>query len=221
MIRTPDGSARVVRDIKEEIGLAVTLSLGEHTDETVNSAIWREAGADRYLLRFETSNQRALRQASTRRPGGPVRPQAMLRTLRELGYEVGSGVMVGMPGQSPTIWPRHPALPRARPRHDRRRAVRPAPGHAARQRTRAASCCPAEQVPNTELMAYKVLALARLTVPQREHPGTTAVATLNPAKGDELALQRGANVIMPNVTPATVSRNYEIYPNKPASRVDP
>jgi biotin synthase len=63
-------------------------------------------------------------------------------------------------------------------------------------------------------MTYKVVALARLACPQANIPSTTALATLNLAQGRELGLQRGANVVMPNLTPPRYRRLYEIYPAK-------
>jgi biotin synthase len=71
-----------------------------------------------------------------------------------------------------------------------------------------------EQVPNTELMTYKVIALARLVCPRANIPATTALATLNPAQGRELGLMRGANIVMPNLTPTAYRAMYEIYPGK-------
>jgi biotin synthase len=71
-----------------------------------------------------------------------------------------------------------------------------------------------EQVPNTELMVYKAVALTRLMRPDANIPATTALATINKANGRELGLQRGANVFMPNLTPVKYRKLYEIYPDK-------
>jgi len=73
---------------------------------------------------------------------------------------------------------------------------------------------PADQAPNTELMTYKTVALARLVCPQANIPSTTALATINKANGRELGLTRGANVVMPNLTPVKYRALYEIYPAK-------
>jgi len=70
-----------------------------------------------------------------------------------------------------------------------------------------------EQAPNTERMTYKLIALARLACPEANIPSTTALATLNRAEGRELGLQRGANVLMPNMTPTAYRRLYEIDPS--------
>jgi biotin synthase len=205
--------AALVRRIKQQTPLAVTLSLGERGDDEL--AAWREAGADRYLLRFETSNRRLYQQIHPPRDGSRSDRIALLGRLRRLGYEVGSGVMIGIPGQTYDDLARdvalfavldldmigvgpylvHPETPLAD--SDGRPAV-PA----------------AEQVPNTELMSYKVIALARLVCPRANIPATTALATLNTASGRELGLVRGANVIMPNLTPPQYRVLYEIYPDK-------
>jgi len=232
---TRDFIADLVRTIKRETGLAVTLSLGERGCDDLIA--WKSAGADRYLLRFETSNpilyarihpeahsvQRPA--ASDQRPAASgQRPAAsgqdevpripMLRQLQELGYQAGTGVMVGIPGQTwddlvadlrtfqgldiemigigPYI--PHPSTPLA---HDFDGAAE----HG-------------QQVPNTVAVALKMVALARLLVPDANIPATTAVATLNKETGREDALKAGANVVMPNLTPPAYRALYEIYPDK-------
>jgi biotin synthase len=208
----------IIAAIKRTTPLAVTLSLGERSDDDL--AAWREAGADRYLIRFETSDPELFRFIHPAPPGASGRDRiALLRRLRELGYEAGSGVMVGIPGQSyatlandiltfasldldmigvgPYI--SHPATPLGT-------------GVLLRK------IDPDDQAPNTEEMTYKVVALTRLACPQANIPSTTALATLNLAKGRELGLQRGANVVMPNLTPAKYRALYEIYPAKACIR---
>ncbi len=203
----------VIRRIKSETGLAVTLSLGERSDEELDT--WRAAGANRYLLRFETSDPELFRLIHPSLPHRPASDRiAMLRRLKAFGYEAGSGVMIGIPGQTydslandiqmfqtldldmigvgPYI--SHPATPLGA--GDIPRAPED------------------EQVPNTELMTYKVVALTRLACPEANIPSTTALATLNKESGRELGLQRGANVVMPNLTPVQYRDKYEIYPAK-------
>ena len=90
--------AEIVRWIKRETRLAVTLSLGERSEDELG--MWREAGADRYLLRFETSDEKLIRVIHPQRVGGGPGRLTLLRKLKELGYEAGGGVMVGIPGQS-------------------------------------------------------------------------------------------------------------------------
>ena len=71
-----------------------------------------------------------------------------------------------------------------------------------------------EKVPNSELMTYKVLALSRIVCPRTNIPSTTALATINRVQGRELGLMRGANVVMPNITPMQYRQEYQIYPGK-------
>ncbi len=205
--------ASLTRQIKQETPLAVTLSLGERSDE--DFAAWKQAGADRYLLRFETRDRELYDAIHPPLPGRVSDRIANLRKLRALGYEVGGGVMVGIPGQTyaslaediltfqrldldmigigPFI--PHPATPLGK--GEWMRAV-----------------APEDQAPATEEMVYKTVALARLVCPSANLPVTTALATINARQGRELGLSRGANVVMPNLTPTQYRKLYEIYPNK-------
>jgi biotin synthase len=90
--------AELVKRIKSDTPLAVTLSLGERDE--ADYALWREAGADRYLLRFETSNPAIFDRIHPSLPGRKSDRVSILRQLRQLGYEIGSGVMIGIPGQT-------------------------------------------------------------------------------------------------------------------------
>lgn len=212
--------ARLVSRIKRETPLAVTLSLGERPDGDLIA--WHRAGADRYLLRFETSNQTLYDRIHPSLPGRGSDRVAILRRLGELGYEIGGGGMVGIPGQTyddladdvelyrcldldmigigPYLPHPHTPLGQAGPE---------------------SSAPPDEQVPNTEVMTHKVLALARIVCPLANIPSTTALATLNGHNGTELALMRGANVVMPNMTPMAYRSMYEIYPSKACLREPP
>jgi biotin synthase len=140
---------------------------------------------------------------------------ALLRTLQRLGYEAGSGIMVGVPGQTydsvaddidlfsgldldmigigPYI--AHPQTPLG-------------------DQSWMREIAPEEQVPGDELTVYKVVALTRLVCPDANIPSTTALATINKVDGREQGLQRGANVVMPNLTPPEYRVRYEIYPDK-------
>jgi len=205
--------AEIVRSIKSETSLAVTLSLGERKVEDLR--LWRDAGADRYLLRFETSDAALFRPIHPGRSPEGFDRLTLLRTIKGLGYEAGGGVMVGIPGQSfeslaqdvlafraldldmigigPYI--PHPATPlgsgHLRPPID-----------------------PAEQAPRTEQMVYKMVALARILCPTANIPSTTALATINRTHGRMQGLRSGANVVMPNLTPVRYRSLYQIYPAK-------
>jgi biotin synthase len=204
----------VIRAIKAETGLAVTLSLGERSDGDL--AAWKADGADRFLLRFETSDPSLYRRIHPSLPGTVSDRLAQLLRMRGMGYEIGSGVMVGIPGQTWDILARDvetlreldvdmigigPFLP----------SPRTPLGGAAAAMLRAPAF---EQVPNDELTTLKVVALARLVCPEANLPSTTALATIDPENGRELGLTRGANVVMPNLTPPEYRVLYDIYPGK-------
>lgn len=206
--------AEVVRRVKAETGLAVTLSVGERSLPEL--ALWREAGADRYLLRFETSNRSLYESIHPALPGVVSDRIALLCQVRELGYEVGSGVMVGIPGQTwgdladDLEWFARldldmigvgPFIPHPQTPLGQRVLSGTVPS-------------PADQVPASEQATCKVMALARLVCPYANIPSTTALATLNRASGRELGLCRGGNVVMPNLTPQKYRSLYEIYPAK-------
>jgi biotin synthase len=216
---TAEWMARVLRRIRSETTIsAITLSLGERPDEDL--AAWREAGADRYLLRFETSDDDLYRRIHPDLPGKVSDRMRILRRLHELGYEAGTGIMVGIPGQTHAsiaddvelfrgmdmdmigIGPYlpHPATPLGQ-EFERRRAE---------------GDWPEDQAPNSELMTCKVLALTRLARPDSNLPATTALSLIDKAAGRAHGLQRGANVIMPNLTPVEERERYEIYPEKAA-----
>lgn len=206
---TRDFMTGVVRRIKSETGLAVTLSLGERSPGDLRA--WKEAGADRYLLRFETSDAALYEEIHPPLAEGRPGRFEILAELRRLGYEVGSGVMIGIPGQT------YASL--ANDIETFRRLdldmigvgpYIPHPDTALAHRRAAA----ADQVPNTEEMTYKVIALTRMMCPAANIPSTTALATINKKNGRELGLQRGANVVMPNLTPLRYRACYEIYPDK-------
>ncbi len=206
--------AAIVREIKTTTPLAVTLSLGEREDDELR--LWKEAGADRYLLRFETSDPALYDHIHPSLPGTLSDRMAQLERMRDMGYEIGTGVMVGIPGQTWDILAQDidtfrdydmdmigigPFLPSPRT---------PLGGPDA-----ASHMAPEGlQVPNDELTTLKAVALTRLVCPQSNIPSTTALATLDPKAGRELGLSRGANVVMPNVTPPEYRVLYEIYPGK-------
>ena len=209
---TVEWIAAIVRWIKSETALAVTLSLGERQHQELQ--LWRSAGADRYLLRFETSDPALFRIIHPRPAGSPDR-LILLRRLKSLGYEAGGGVMVGIPGQSYESLARDvltfraldldmigigPYIPHAQTPLGSG-ALRPA-------------IHPQDQAPVTEEMVYKMIALARIACPSANIPSTTALATINKTHGRKRGLSVGANVVMPNLTPVKYRSLYQIYPAK-------
>jgi biotin synthase len=210
-----DWMADIILAIKARTGLAITLSLGER-DETDLRA-WREAGADRYLLRFETTDPELYPLIHPSLPGTLSDRIHQLLRMREIGFEIGTGVMVGIPGQTwatlaNDIWTfrdydmdmigigpylASPGTPLEGPLGGTLRA-------------RAGEA----QTPSDPLTTLKVLALTRLVCPATNIPSTTALATLDPASGRSDGLLRGANVVMPNLTPPKYRVLYQIYPGK-------
>lgn len=202
--------AGIIRRIKAETNLAVTLSLGERSDEDLIA--WREAGANRYLIRFETSN-RSLYEKIHPSFGGKISDRfVILENLRKLGYEVGSGVMIGIPGQIYQDLARD--ILAFRTLDLDMIGVGPFIPHPETPLGQCLEDAPVDQVPNTEKMTYKVIALTRMVCPEANIPSTTALASLNKTDGRELGLMRGANIVMPNLTPPQYRVMYEIYPNK-------
>jgi biotin synthase len=203
--------AEIIRAIKQETPLAVTLSLGERLDEEL--LLWRKAGADRYLLRIETSDPALYAAIHPRRGAVPSDRVAQLQRMRAMGYEIGSGVMVGIPGQSYKILARDIELFQkldldmvgigpflAHPDTPLGATDAPFAAH--------------DQVPSNEGMVLKAVALTRIVCPQANLPATTALATINTIDGREHGLESGGNVFMPILTPAPYRQMYEIYPGK-------
>ncbi len=215
LVLSRDKVAELLRNIKAETGLAITLSLGERSESELKA--WKAAGADRYLLRFETSDPELYGRIHPSLEGTVSDRLALLLGMREMGYEIGSGVMVGIPGQTWEILARD--LEAFRALDLDMIGVGPfilSPGTpldgplGADLRAKAGS----EQVPADELTTLKLIALTRILCPEANIPSTTALATLDKDQGRELGLMRGANVVMPNVTPTKYRTLYAIYPGK-------
>lgn len=237
--------AEIIERVKNETDIIVTLSLGERPEE--DWLAWKKAGANRYLLRFETSSPalyRAIHPSAKTVTSIEVGDRlTMLKTLREIGYEIGSGVMTGLPGQS---WDDlaadislfgelaldmigcGPFLPHPQTPIGKYFPPNPKTGLCTfgelsePQKTFCAEAGipmldPAEQVVCDAELPFKVIALTRLVCPKANIPSTTAIATVDPVSGRKLGLSRGANVIMPNLTPTQYRKLYSIYPNKAAS----
>lgn len=209
---TTEWIAEIVRWIKRETALAVTLSLGERQEQELQ--LWRLAGADRYLLRFETSNPELFRIIHPRPTRFPDRI-TLLKRIKALGYEAGGGVMVGIPGQSYESLANDVLTFRA---HDLDMiGIGPYIPHAQTPLGSGAlrpAINPQDQAPATEEMVYKMIALARIMCPSANIPSTTALATINKTHGRKRGLSVGANVVMPNLTPVQYRSLYQIYPAK-------
>lgn len=193
-----DLMCEIIEGIKK-LGVALTLSIGEKTYEEYKA--FKEAGADRYLIRIETTDKTLYNQMHPNMDfDNRVR---CLGDLGRLGYEVGTGCLVGLPNQ--TIESLADDILFFKEINADMVGIGPFIPH-----------------PHTPLkdsatgsftLALKVMALTRILLKDINIPATTAMETLNP-NGRIIALQSGANVVMPNVTTTEYRAKYEIYPNK-------
>ena len=196
-----DRMEEIVRAIRKEYPeCAITLSIGERSFESYKRL--KEAGANRYLLRHETANQahyESLHPASMEFENR----RKCLRQLKELGYQVGAGFMVGSPGQTlETLAEDFVFLQELEP-----------------HMVGIGPFIPHHDTPFKEEMAGSVedtllyLSIIRIILPKVLLPATTALGTLDP-EGREKGILAGANVIMPNLSPTTQRKKYELYDNK-------
>lgn len=198
---SPVAISDLIRAIKNRWpDCAVTLSMGEHSRAVYQS--WFDAGADRYLLRHETADEchYARLHPKNQRLADRLR---CLQDLKEIGYQVGCGFMVGSPGQTTEhivkdllligdLEPHMVGIGPFIPQKDTPFAGEPAG--------------------SAELTAY-LLSIIRLMLPKVLLPATTALGTVHP-NGRELGFLAGANVCMPNLSPQAVREKYALYDNK-------
>ncbi len=196
---TKDRVVAIIRGIKERAVCAITLSLGERGERELRE--WKEAGADRYLLKHETANPRLF---SSLCPEATLEERlGCLRLLKSLGYQAGSGILAGLPGQRPEDYVEdllllqsldvdmagigpfipHPETPLG---HER--------GGDARD-------------------ALRLIAVARIVLREVHIPATTALGTVE-REGREKGLRVGANVVMACLTPLRYREKYQVYPNR-------
>jgi len=193
--------------------LGITLSLGEQSEETYRE--WFKAGAHRYLLRIETSNEELYKKLH---PSNHLFSERLecLEVLRKTGYQVGTGVMIGLPfqtlddlaadllfmkksdidmvGMGPYIEHAHTPL------------------YSFRE-----SLWPMQQRFDLTL---KMIAILRIMMKDINIAATTALQAIDPL-GREKAVKIGANIIMPNITPGLYRNDYALYPNKPCVDEEP
>ncbi len=188
----------IIREIKK-LDVAITLSIGEKTFDEYREM--KNAGADRYLLRIETTDKNLYKKMHPNMSF--EKRKECLYNLKKLGFETGTGCLVGLPEQSlesladdilffkkidADMIGIGPFIP-----------------------NKNTPLC--DEKGGSFELALKVMALTRLLLPDINIPATTAMETLNP-NGRIIALQSGANVVMPNVTFKEYRAKYEIYPNK-------
>ena len=195
-----DWLREIIEQIKSSLDLAVTLCVGERSRREYQ--LWRAAGADRYLLKIETSDPDLYEQLH---PGMSfANRRRCLQELAELGYQTGSGNLVGLKGQTVTHLARDVQF--FKEGDFDMISVSPFIPHPQ---------TPLAQEPAGELLlTLKMTALARIVSRNAHIPATTAIGSLHGRDERPKALAAGANVLMPNFTPVPYRRHYEIYPNK-------
>ena len=179
---------------------AVTLSLGERSKESYRRL--RDAGADRYLLRHETADKAHYEMLHPSEMHFEHRMRC-LYDLRELGYQVGCGFMVGSPGQTEAHLAKElEFIDMFKPDMCGIGPFIPHHGTPFANKTGG----------TIETTLY-LLSLIRLIHPPVLLPATTALGTIHP-RGREMGIEAGANVVMPNLSPTSVRKQYELYDNK-------
>jgi biotin synthase len=191
----------IVSEIKRGYGdCAVTLSLGERPRASYQALF--DAGADRYLLRHETADETHYRLLHPESMSLANRKEC-LWNLKEIGYQVGAGFMVGSPHQTT----RH-IVQDIRFLQDLRPAMIGIGPYITHHQT------PFRDFRNGGLeLCLRILSILRLMFPYALIPATTALGTVAP-NGRELGLAHGANVVMPNLSPVGVRKLYELYEDK-------
>ncbi len=196
--------ARIKAETAGELG--VTLSLGEQSEEVYRR--WFQAGAHRYLLRIETSNRALYERLHPRDHEFDTRVECLAR-LRRAGYQVGTGVMCGLPGQSTLDLARDIQFFQA---HDID-MIGMGPYLVHSQTPLAREVGPQDPAAQLDL-GLKMIAVTRLVLRDVNIAATTALQALAPL-GRELGLRAGANVIMPNITDTEYRPAYQLYEGKP------
>ena len=193
-----DIMCNIIKRIKE-FDVALTLSIGEKSFEEYEA--YKDAGADRYLIRIETTDRNLYKQMH---PNMDFDNRLRcLNDLKRLGYEVGTGCLVGLPNQ--TIESLADDILFFKKINADMVGIGPFIAHPQ---------TPLKEAANGNFtLALKVMAITRILLKDINIPATTAMETLNP-NGRIIALQSGANVVMPNVTSTEYRAKYEIYPNK-------
>ncbi len=190
---------RLIERIRRETDLVITLSIGEKSYADYKS--FQQAGANRYLLKHETADAEIYKYL---RPGCKWEDRLQsLKWIKGLGFETGTGNIVGLPGQ--TLETLADDLLVMKLLNADMLGIGPFIAH---------PDTPLAGIDHDDLeMTLRVLAVARLLTRNTNIPATTALGTLHP-QGRLLALQAGANVVMPDFTPEIYKSRYDIYPGR-------
>lgn len=201
MFFTTEKIAYIVKNIKKRHNdCAVTLSVGERDYDTYK--YWFDAGADRYLLRHETATDEHYRKLHPDELSLENRKRCLF-DLKKIGYQVGAGFMVGSPYQTTRYLVNDLLFLKELEPH----MIGIGP-YISQQDT------PFADMENGTLeQTLFLLGILRLMFPNVLLPSTTALGTIAP-NGRELGLKAGANVVMPNLSPVSVRKKYQLYDNK-------
>ena len=193
-----DIMCQIIGHIKD-MNVALTLSIGERSFDDYKA--FKDVGADRYLLRIETTNQELYKSMHPNMDfNNRIR---CLKNLKKLNYEVGTGCLVGLPNQ--TVESLADDILFFKEIEADMIGIGPFIPHPQ---------TPLKNENNGDFwLSLKVMAITRILMPNINIPATTAMETLNP-NGRIIALNSGANVVMPNVTTTEYRAKYEIYPGK-------
>lgn len=198
---TDDFMCDVISELRRRFpDCAITLSLGERSEESYRRM--KEAGADRYLLRHETASESLYGKLHPAELSLENRKKCLF-TLKKLGYQTGSGFMVGAPFQTvddivcdlrflQELQPQMIGIGPFIPHHNTPFA---------------------DKDGGTLSLTLRLLGILRLMFPRVLLPATTALGTISPI-GRELGLKTGCNVVMPNLSPVKVRKKYDLYDNK-------
>lgn len=195
----------IIKGILKKCDCRIALSIGERSVEEYKR--FYEAGARRCLIRFETTNKKLFKQlhpSSSLTKNSFEKRIELIRKLKEIGYQVGTGSMIGLPEQKIEDLSEDTLF--YNKLHINMAGMGPFICH-----------------PDTPLagnsdgtfdMSLKMIAVTRIVCKDIFIPATTALQTLNKSNGRELALQAGANLLMPNITPQKYRQFYQLYPDK-------
>jgi len=195
----------LIKKIKAEFSdVAITLSIGERSKESYQNLF--DAGADRYLLRHETADKEIYENIH---PGMSFdNRRQCLKDIKEIGFQVGAGFMVGLPGQGPKELAKDLMFLKELQPH--MIGIGPYIPH---EDTPLGPIAKEQGAGGTMDSTRVMLALTRMLLPKVLLPSTTALGTLDNL-GREKALKVGANVVMPNLSPTNVREKYELYKDK-------